>query len=157
MVPASTLMYGSIFCSVTRKPRASSSAPIEAAARPLPRHDTTPPVTKMYFGANSSSSRDPLSDVRFFHGPARELPVQTPVPELRQDARDGGTARDPEGDDVVAAQGHDVRSEAGEPVDRLADRAVAGEPGPRELERGARSKVPRAPPRRARGRPAPGG
>src|SRR5262249_32780738 len=49
MVPASTLMYGSIFCSVTRNPRASSSDPMEAAASPLPRDDTTPPVTKMNF------------------------------------------------------------------------------------------------------------
>src|SRR4029453_7469323 len=99
MVPASTLMYGSIFCSVTRKPRASSNAPIEAAAKPLPRDDTTPPVTKMYFGANSSSFRDPLSDVRFLHGPARGPAVQTRVPQLRQNARDGGAARDPERDD----------------------------------------------------------
>src|ERR1044071_4848392 len=29
--------------------------PIEAAARPLPREDTTPPVTKMYFAAIASS------------------------------------------------------------------------------------------------------
>src|SRR5436305_7834449 len=31
-----------------RKPRASSSAPIDAAAIPLPSPETTPPVTKMY-------------------------------------------------------------------------------------------------------------
>src|SRR5262245_16260129 len=49
MVPASTLMYGSIFWSVTRRPRASRSEPMEAAASPLPRDDTTPPVTKMNF------------------------------------------------------------------------------------------------------------
>src|SRR3954465_8303896 len=36
--------------SVTCSPRASSSAPIEDAARPLPRLETTPPVTKMYLG-----------------------------------------------------------------------------------------------------------
>src|SRR5258706_9958716 len=41
-------MYGSNFCSVTRKPRASSSAPMDAAAIPLPSPETTPPVTKMY-------------------------------------------------------------------------------------------------------------
>src|SRR5215813_3917608 len=49
MVPAATLMYGSILSSVTRKPRASSNEPMEAAASPLPRDETTPPVTKMNF------------------------------------------------------------------------------------------------------------
>src|SRR5450432_3677890 len=34
---------------LTRRPRLSSRQPIDAAARPLPRLDTTPPVTKMYF------------------------------------------------------------------------------------------------------------
>src|SRR6266545_1965804 len=57
MVPASTLMYGSILSSVTWNPRASSSEPIEAAASPFPRDDTTPPVTKMNFGV----TRDLLS------------------------------------------------------------------------------------------------
>src|SRR5262249_42683334 len=128
-------MYGSIFCNVTRKPRASSSAPIEAAARPLPRYDTTPPITKLYFGATPSSFRDPFSEVGFFHGPARELAVQVRVPHLRQDARDGGPAWDPERHDVVAAQGDHAQIEAGEPVERRADLAVAGEPEPRELER----------------------
>src|SRR5881275_938254 len=40
-------MYGSILSSVTCRPRASSSAPSEADARPLPSDETTPPVTKM--------------------------------------------------------------------------------------------------------------
>ena len=40
-------MYGSILTSVTLRPRASSSAPIDADARPLPSDETTPPVTKM--------------------------------------------------------------------------------------------------------------
>ncbi len=39
-------MYGSSFTWVTRRPRASSSAPIDALARPLPIEETTPPVTK---------------------------------------------------------------------------------------------------------------
>src|SRR6266849_4207254 len=144
MVPASTLMYGSIFCSVTRKPRASNSAPIEAAARPLPSDDTTPPVTKMYFGANSSSFRYPFSDVRFFHGTACEPSIESRVTNLRQDARNCGAARDPERDDVVAAQGHDARIEAGEPVDRCTDLAVAGQPEPRELDRRAATELARA-------------
>src|SRR5436190_17094721 len=48
MVPGSTLMYGSNFCSVTLYPWPSSRQPIDAAARPLPSEDTTPPVTKIY-------------------------------------------------------------------------------------------------------------
>src|SRR5271168_195869 len=51
MVPGSTFRYGSHFWRVTRSPRLSSRQPIEAAATPLPREETTPPVTKMYFGA----------------------------------------------------------------------------------------------------------
>ena len=34
---------------VDLEPAASSRQPMEAAARPLPKEDTTPPVTKMYF------------------------------------------------------------------------------------------------------------
>jgi hypothetical protein len=34
---------------VTRSPRLDSSAPSELAVRPLPREDTTPPVTKTNF------------------------------------------------------------------------------------------------------------
>src|SRR5215472_3352414 len=40
---------------LTLRPRLSSRQPIEAAARPLPREDTTPPVTKIYFADMSSS------------------------------------------------------------------------------------------------------
>src|SRR5436189_6482620 len=47
MVPGSTLMYGSNFCSRMRRPRCSSNMPIEAQVSPLPRELTTPPVTKM--------------------------------------------------------------------------------------------------------------
>src|ERR1700723_3099294 len=50
MVPGSTLRYGSHFWRVMRRPRLSSRQPIEAAATPFPREETTPPVTKMYFG-----------------------------------------------------------------------------------------------------------
>src|ERR1700726_4049275 len=51
MVPGSTLRYGSHFCRVTLKPRLSRRQPIEEAATPFPSEETTPPVTKMYFGA----------------------------------------------------------------------------------------------------------
>src|SRR6267143_4619470 len=50
MVPGSTLMYGSSLISATFRPRASSRQPIEDAARPFPKLETTPPVTKIYFG-----------------------------------------------------------------------------------------------------------
>src|ERR1700733_6768118 len=48
MVPGSTFRYGSSFRSSTLKPRACSSAPSAAAAIPLPRDETTPPVTNTY-------------------------------------------------------------------------------------------------------------
>src|SRR5437660_5711120 len=51
MVPGSTFRYGSHFCSVTLKLRLSRRQPIEEAATPFPSEDTTPPVTKIYFGA----------------------------------------------------------------------------------------------------------
>src|SRR3954454_10299158 len=40
-------MYGSNFWRATLRPRETRSRPIEAAAMPLPRDETTPPVTKM--------------------------------------------------------------------------------------------------------------
>src|SRR5579864_4874713 len=55
MVPGSTLRYGSNFIRLTLSPRLSSRQPIDAAASPLPREDTTPPVTKTYFAAMNSS------------------------------------------------------------------------------------------------------
>src|SRR3990172_7055835 len=48
MVPGSTLMYGSSLTLVTRMPRDSRIAARDAAAIPLPREETTPPVTKTY-------------------------------------------------------------------------------------------------------------
>src|SRR5690606_30691383 len=48
MVPGSTLIYGSSFSMVTRRPRDSRMAASEAAAMPLPREETTPPVTNTY-------------------------------------------------------------------------------------------------------------
>src|ERR1700689_1717535 len=51
MVPGSTFRYGSHFWRVTLRPRLSRRNPIEAAPTPFPSEETTPPVTKMYFGA----------------------------------------------------------------------------------------------------------
>src|SRR5690606_31196585 len=45
MVPGSTLMYGSSLMRVTLRPRDSRIAARDAEAMPLPREDTTPPVT----------------------------------------------------------------------------------------------------------------
>src|SRR5438874_9940295 len=53
IVPGSTLRYGSNFWSCTRSPRAFSKRPSEAATMPFPSADTTPPVTKTYFGARA--------------------------------------------------------------------------------------------------------
>src|SRR6476620_10855228 len=53
IVPGSTLRYGSNFWSWTRRPRALSRRPSEAATIPFPRAETTPPVTKTYFGARA--------------------------------------------------------------------------------------------------------
>src|SRR5215469_65984 len=56
MVPGSTLRYGSNFIMFTRRPRLSSKQPIDAAASPLPKLDTTPPVTKTYFADIDATS-----------------------------------------------------------------------------------------------------
>src|SRR5262249_52794733 len=53
IVPGSTLRYGSNFCNWTRRPRAFSSRPSDAATMPFPSAETTPPVTKTYFGARA--------------------------------------------------------------------------------------------------------
>src|SRR5712691_10765606 len=53
IVPGSTFRYGSNFWSWTRRPRAFSKRPSEAATMPFPSADTTPPVTKTYFGARA--------------------------------------------------------------------------------------------------------
>src|SRR5262245_21814238 len=53
IVPGSTLRYGSNFCSCTRSPRAFSRRPSDAATMPFPSAETTPPVTKTYFGARA--------------------------------------------------------------------------------------------------------
>src|SRR5438270_6596833 len=53
IVPGSTFRYGSNFCNWTRRPLALSRRPRDAATIPLPSADTTPPVTKTYFGARA--------------------------------------------------------------------------------------------------------
>src|SRR3989344_441133 len=50
IVPASTLIYGSIFIAVVLNPFDLRILPIAEEATPLPMPDITPPTTKMYFG-----------------------------------------------------------------------------------------------------------
>src|SRR5215470_9599830 len=106
MVPASTLMYGSIFCRVTRKPRASRREPMDAAASPLPSEDTTPPVTKMNLVVTSRllSRCEP-----FFHdcallGQGAGAAVQTKSPQPAERLADARTARDPHRQQVSARE-----------------------------------------------------
>src|SRR5919199_4338946 len=51
IVPGSTFRYGSNFWTWTLRPRAFRSRPSEAATIPLPRPETTPPVTNTCFVA----------------------------------------------------------------------------------------------------------
>src|SRR6266581_9186410 len=53
MVPGSMLMYGSSFWRETLRPRAFRMVPMDAAVIPLPIEETTPPVTKTYFGTGT--------------------------------------------------------------------------------------------------------
>src|SRR5438067_1176771 len=62
IVPGSTFRYGSNFWSWTRRPRALSSRPSDAATMPFPSADTTPPVTKTYFGARALTGFQGSSD-----------------------------------------------------------------------------------------------
>src|SRR6266550_484440 len=62
IVPGSTFRYGSNFWSWTRRPRAFSSRPSDAATMPFPSADTTPPVTKTYFGARALTGFEGSSD-----------------------------------------------------------------------------------------------
>src|SRR5437763_465026 len=70
IVPGSTLRYGSNFWSWTRSPRALSRRPSEAATIPFPRAETTPPVTKTYFGARALTGFQGSTDCgrRLFRG-----------------------------------------------------------------------------------------
>src|SRR6185437_9266050 len=62
IVPGSTFRYGSNFWSWTRSPRALSRRPSDAATIPFPSAETTPPVTKTYFGARALTGFQGSSD-----------------------------------------------------------------------------------------------
>src|ERR1700730_10985571 len=73
IVPGSTFRYGSHFWRVTRRPRLSSRQPIDAAATPLPREETTPPVTNIYFGPIGSVPAANHTRVRNWVYPSRKM------------------------------------------------------------------------------------
>src|SRR6185295_8886725 len=62
IVPGSTLRYGSSLIRVTLRPRDSRMAASDADAMPLPKEDTTPPVTNTYlvmsFGLRAPQQRN---------------------------------------------------------------------------------------------------
>src|SRR6266542_3279224 len=153
MVPASTLMYGSIFWSVTRKPRASSSEPMEADAKPVPSDDTTPPVTKMYFVATSSllPGRQPVSHILDFSVSIPGRAVESPVAEIIEHLRHRRPATDPELHHVVSPQGGtNTARGVHPPFDRRARGGVPAEPQRGQLHIAAIAQQARA--RRARER-----
>src|SRR6266480_5600792 len=92
IVPGSTLMYGSNFCICTFRPRAFSRRPSEAAEMPLPRDDTTPPVTKTYFVGRRATSAPPGDGVRARGG--RPLPGGALNAPHLVEAREPGRALD---------------------------------------------------------------
>src|SRR5690242_17762818 len=99
---------------------------MEAAARPLPSEDTTPPVTKMYFGATSSLpflGLQPCTNIVHFRRPVDEAAVQPRVAQRRQRRSHGRTPRRAERDHVVAAE----RRRHVPPVGQPPRRALAGE------------------------------
>src|SRR5262249_25997957 len=132
-----------------RKPRASSSAPMAAEARPLPSDETTPPVTKMYFGATSPllPARSPAHPGPPRAGPEPDMShrrraaphraAAPPVAQLVQDPRHRGTPRDPACHHLVAAEprahGGIARREARQPMTRA---AVPIHPEPGQLRAG---------------------
>src|SRR5438105_3278354 len=125
---------------------ASRKGPMEDAARPLPREETTPPVTKMYFVATSTVLS--LGRVRPLLGPlphqrrlvrSRARPVVEPrVPKPAEHEPDRRPPRHAERDELLAAQGApNLGGAADIPVERGAHPAAPAEPGPGELDRRA--------------------
>ncbi len=158
MVPASTLMYGSIFWRVTRKPRASSREPIDAAASPLPSEDTTPPVTKMYLVVTASLSfccarpAPPASACAHWSPSSRHAATNARSCSLVLIARRGGAGavrpgtRPPRG--RGARRAHDLVPGEERPHAPAAASRTTRPAGAREDRRGARR---RPAPRRAAG------
>src|SRR5437867_10353952 len=111
----------------------------------MPNDDTTPPVTKMYFGATSASLRQQSPDLFDLRRTVRDATVQPPVPQLGEDTRDCRPARDAERDDLVPGQGDGRAVEPELQMEAGARVAVAKAPGPGQGHGGD----PRGPPGRA--------
>src|SRR5438445_7479398 len=80
---------------------------MDAAASPLPSEDTTPPVTKMYFGANSPlpfAVGLPCTNIVHFGRPVDDAPVQPRVAQRREGGGHGRPARHAQRDHLVAAE-----------------------------------------------------
>src|SRR4030095_1122281 len=82
---APSLLYGRSWSSAPRSPRPSSREPMDAAARPLPRDEITPPVTNTNFGV----TRTLLSDV----GHVRAARIAPRRPPSRRRGGDRGGLR----------------------------------------------------------------
>src|SRR6266446_8594464 len=137
MVPASTLMYGSIFWSVTRKPRASRSEPMEAEASPFPSDDTTPPVTKMYFVGTSSllPGLEPVSNILDFRLTVAATAVEPEIAQAIEHLGHRGAAPHPQPDDLLAAQhGAHAPRRVHPPFEGGPRRRIAAEPEGGQLQ-----------------------
>src|SRR6185369_2158142 len=71
-------MYGSSLMRVTLRPRDSRIAAREAEAIPLPREDTTPPVTKTNLVMSGSEAVLPSGGKFQLYGPGNILPHARP-------------------------------------------------------------------------------
>src|SRR5712692_5535401 len=158
MVPASTLMYGSIFWSVTRKPRASSSEPMDAEASPLPSDDTTPPVTKMYFVGTSSllPGLEPVSNILDFRLSVAAAAVEKTNAQPIEHLGHRRPAPDPQLHDLLAAQhGTNAPGRVDPPRHGRPRRGLAAQPERGQLQIRSLAQEPAAPGARGRvGEPA---
>src|SRR5437879_2934940 len=136
---------------------------MEAAARPLPREETTPPVTKMYFVATSTVLS--LGRVQPLLGPlphqrrlvrSRARPVVEPrVPKPAEHEPDRRPPRHAQRDQLLAAERAPNLGGAAEvPVEPGPHPAAPTEPRPCELDRRAVAQQRRP---AARGGPGHGG
>src|SRR5881227_2003738 len=128
IVPGSTFRYGSNFWSWMRRPRALSSRPSDAATMPLPSADTTPPVTKTYFGAraltgfqgSSGGGRRGCGSRVFTGAEQRVQPLEGEVREAAPQADQPGSLDD--------------ERRLGPALVERPQRQVGGDPVARELE-----------------------